>query len=209
MDDNRKKALNAALSQIEKQFGKGSIMRLGESEVGHRNGLEPSPGQAGEGPVIGGERGGAIDVTRPVGGDGGLMNDDVAAFGHPSFLLIELGRVESEIESLPRLAALGHDHGVKSVGLGFDLFGQVRNSVRRRLAVRVARTDSFRLLQIGGAMRCGRFVLAAAVQPAVLNTSFPRAGSPLPATLPEPLAVVAPAFAGGRVGAAAVRAVVG
>jgi len=33
MDDNKAKALAAALSQIEKQFGKGSIMRLGESEV--------------------------------------------------------------------------------------------------------------------------------------------------------------------------------
>jgi len=31
MDENRKKALTAALSQIEKQFGKGSVMRLGES----------------------------------------------------------------------------------------------------------------------------------------------------------------------------------
>ena len=30
MDDNKSKALAAALSQIEKQFGKGSIMRLGE-----------------------------------------------------------------------------------------------------------------------------------------------------------------------------------
>jgi RecA/RadA recombinase len=28
MDDNKRKALQAALSQIEKQFGKGSIMRL-------------------------------------------------------------------------------------------------------------------------------------------------------------------------------------
>src|SRR3954451_19654109 len=33
MDENRSKALAAALSQIEKQFGKGSIMRLGESEI--------------------------------------------------------------------------------------------------------------------------------------------------------------------------------
>jgi recombination protein RecA len=33
MDDNKSKALAAALSQIEKQFGKGSIMRLGESDV--------------------------------------------------------------------------------------------------------------------------------------------------------------------------------
>ncbi len=30
MDENKKKALSAALSQIEKQFGKGSVMRLGD-----------------------------------------------------------------------------------------------------------------------------------------------------------------------------------
>ncbi|VAW44521.1 RecA protein [hydrothermal vent metagenome] len=33
MDDNKKKALAAALGQIEKQFGKGSIMRMGDSTV--------------------------------------------------------------------------------------------------------------------------------------------------------------------------------
>ena len=33
MDDNKSKALSAALSQIEKQFGKGSIMRLGDSDI--------------------------------------------------------------------------------------------------------------------------------------------------------------------------------
>jgi recombination protein RecA len=33
MDDNKSKALSAALAQIEKQFGKGSIMRLGDGEV--------------------------------------------------------------------------------------------------------------------------------------------------------------------------------
>jgi len=33
MEENKAKALAAALSQIEKQFGKGSIMRLGESEI--------------------------------------------------------------------------------------------------------------------------------------------------------------------------------
>ena len=33
MDENKSKALAAALSQIEKQFGKGSVMRLGASEV--------------------------------------------------------------------------------------------------------------------------------------------------------------------------------
>ena len=31
MDDNRKKALAAALAQIEKQFGKGSVMRMGDT----------------------------------------------------------------------------------------------------------------------------------------------------------------------------------
>ena len=31
MDDNKKKALTAALSQIERQFGKGSVMRLGDN----------------------------------------------------------------------------------------------------------------------------------------------------------------------------------
>ncbi|MFM9913118.1 MAG: recombinase RecA [Methylophilaceae bacterium] len=33
MDDNKAKALAAALSQIEKQFGKGSIMRMGDTDV--------------------------------------------------------------------------------------------------------------------------------------------------------------------------------
>ena len=31
-DNNRDKALSAALTQIERQFGKGSMMRLGDSE---------------------------------------------------------------------------------------------------------------------------------------------------------------------------------
>ena len=33
MDDNRKKALGAALSQIEKQFGKGAVMRMGDARA--------------------------------------------------------------------------------------------------------------------------------------------------------------------------------
>ncbi|WKE66459.1 recombinase RecA [Gallaecimonas kandeliae] len=33
MDDNKQKALAAALGQIERQFGKGSIMRMGDSQV--------------------------------------------------------------------------------------------------------------------------------------------------------------------------------
>ena len=34
MDDNKNKALIAALAQIERQFGKGSVMRMGDSNVG-------------------------------------------------------------------------------------------------------------------------------------------------------------------------------
>ena len=33
MDDNKSKALQAALAQIEKQFGKGSIMKMGDAEI--------------------------------------------------------------------------------------------------------------------------------------------------------------------------------
>jgi recombination protein RecA len=39
MDANRKKALDAALDQIEKQFGKGSVMRLGDSGVDNTIGV--------------------------------------------------------------------------------------------------------------------------------------------------------------------------
>ena len=32
MDENKKKALAAALGQIERQFGKGAVMRMGDHE---------------------------------------------------------------------------------------------------------------------------------------------------------------------------------
>ena len=35
MEENRKKALSAALGQIEKQFGKGSVMRLGDGTAAY------------------------------------------------------------------------------------------------------------------------------------------------------------------------------
>ena len=34
MDENKQKALDAALGQIERQFGKGSVMRLGDAQAG-------------------------------------------------------------------------------------------------------------------------------------------------------------------------------
>ena len=33
MDDNRQKALDAALAQIEKQYGKGSIMKMDDAAI--------------------------------------------------------------------------------------------------------------------------------------------------------------------------------
>jgi recombination protein RecA len=39
MDDNKQKALEAALGQIEKQFGKGSVMRLGDAGVDNSIGV--------------------------------------------------------------------------------------------------------------------------------------------------------------------------
>jgi len=41
MSDNRKQALEAALKKIEKDFGKGSVMKLGE-KVTHRFPLFPA-----------------------------------------------------------------------------------------------------------------------------------------------------------------------
>src|SRR6266705_4086198 len=55
MDDNKSKALSAALAQIEKQFGKGSIMKMGEAQV--QNDLQVvSTGSLG------------LDIARGVGG---------------------------------------------------------------------------------------------------------------------------------------------
>ena len=41
MDDNKAKALQAALTQIERQYGKGSVMRMGDAEIGA--GIEAIP----------------------------------------------------------------------------------------------------------------------------------------------------------------------
>ena len=41
MDDNKQKALQAALTQIERQYGKGSVMRMGDADIGE--GIEAIP----------------------------------------------------------------------------------------------------------------------------------------------------------------------
>jgi recombination protein RecA len=62
MDDNKRKALQAALSQIEKQFGKGSIMRLGEHEVSQDIQVSTSC-SAGYRAGVGGLRGLVVEIT--------------------------------------------------------------------------------------------------------------------------------------------------
>jgi recombination protein RecA len=42
MDDDKHKALKAALSQIERQFGKGSVMRMGDAEVARNISVIPT-----------------------------------------------------------------------------------------------------------------------------------------------------------------------
>jgi len=56
MDENRKKALSAALSQIEKSFGKGSVMRLGDAAATARDVQTVSTGSLG------------LDIALGVGG---------------------------------------------------------------------------------------------------------------------------------------------
>ena len=41
MDKDKEKALDLAVSQIERQFGKGSIMRLGEAHARHGRRVDP------------------------------------------------------------------------------------------------------------------------------------------------------------------------
>ena len=50
MDENKKRALAAALSQIDKQFGKGSVMRMGDRQVEQvEQGIPLVPLQTGRG----------------------------------------------------------------------------------------------------------------------------------------------------------------
>lgn len=56
MEDNKRKALTAALSQIERQFGKGSVMRLGDSPADSHDIEEISTGSL------------ALDIALGIGG---------------------------------------------------------------------------------------------------------------------------------------------
>ena len=54
MDENRKKALAQALGQIEKQFGKGSVMRMGDASAARDIGwgsTRPEPSATTGGPA--------------------------------------------------------------------------------------------------------------------------------------------------------------
>ncbi|MER2603154.1 MAG: DNA recombination/repair protein RecA, partial [Candidatus Competibacter phosphatis] len=47
MDDNKKKALAGALTQIERQFGKGAVMRMGDATSAARDVMAVSTGSLG------------------------------------------------------------------------------------------------------------------------------------------------------------------
>ena len=51
MDENKKKALDAAIAQIDRQFGKGSVMRMGDAGVVHMDAI--STGSLGLDVVLG------------------------------------------------------------------------------------------------------------------------------------------------------------
>ena len=66
MDENRKKALSAALGQIEKQFGEGAIMPLGADQRGPIPGI--STGSLSLDMALGGQgipRGWIIEIFGP------------------------------------------------------------------------------------------------------------------------------------------------
>ena len=79
MEENRKKALAAALSQIEKQFGKGSVMRLGDAGATYEVDSIPT-GSLGLDIALGVggiPRGRVIEIFRP-----GVLGQDHANAGH-------------------------------------------------------------------------------------------------------------------------------
>ena len=73
MDENRKKALAAALGQIEKQFGKGSVMRLGDG-TGIRDIETVSTGSIGRDGALG--IGGSETADRQVVGRGATGGEE-------------------------------------------------------------------------------------------------------------------------------------
>jgi len=78
MDEKRKKILDSTLLQIEKQFGKGAVMRMGEE-------AHPGPGAQGD--------------FGAAGGHGSAAGDNHRAAGH----IAENGQVIHALKSSRRL----------------------------------------------------------------------------------------------------------
>ena len=105
MDENRKKALAQALGQIEKQFGKGSVMRMGDSQAA-KDVEAVSTGSIG------------LDVALGIGG--------VAAFVFGSLVLIDTEQPGYGI-SLPLVLTVG----IASAFLMVLIIGMALKSQRR------------------------------------------------------------------------------
>ena len=90
MDDNRKKALAAALGQIEKQFGKGSVMRLGEEL--------------------------AYELLRPI--DGSISAEHGIGLERRHFL--NISRTAHEIEAMRAVKRALDPHGILNPGKVFE-----------------------------------------------------------------------------------------
>ena len=114
MDENKVKALGAALAQIEKQFGKGAIMKMGDAQIDQ--GIQAvSTGSLGLDMAlgIGGlPRGRVVEIYGPESSGKTTLTLQViaaaqrqAAALHKARLLVDEGRSESEaVESaFPRL----------------------------------------------------------------------------------------------------------
>ena len=103
MDENRKKALAAALGQIEKQFGKGSVMRLGDA--GPSRDIEAiSTGCLG------------LDIAL---GIGGLPKGRVVEIYGPE----SSGKTTMTLQVVAEFDGGRHHHTTPIVGRMFTLFG--------------------------------------------------------------------------------------
>ena len=115
MDDNKAKALAAALQQIEKQFGKGSIMKMGDAEIDEgiqvvstgSLGLDIALGIGGlpRGRVVeiyGPESSGKTTLTKVLAGEALATSGSVTRTESEAPLVTEPGRVPLPLSEDPR-----------------------------------------------------------------------------------------------------------
>jgi len=126
MDDNKQKALSAALSQIERQFGKGSVMRLGDQPISGVEDAIPT-GSLGLDIAlgIGGlPRGRIIEIYGPESSGKTTLTlqviDATAGFGSDAAVLAHLGCQVQMIERSPILCALLQDGLDRAIQAGIE-----------------------------------------------------------------------------------------